>query len=278
MEAFKESSDLRCVALNVEGRKLYVCPQRLADQSLVFESLFFGKLREQANDFTVLKGKSLKSFIPFLQCLSGTFEEIMEAHKSEPVEIWKLADEYGVLSLKKYVERFLISVIIPNLKANEVQDKEKMMEVLIAADEIGSPEVYKDTFDRVLSLDLAFIKTYRKKMESNIYADLLEAKLVGVGWYTLEYHNIPVGSQSYAAHGYPCALTALNHSDAPTIYLRTRYCPWCKQYLCDSCAWESNCSIRNVGQTISVATKCTICHKIRSSAVDDSCLCYRKCW
>ncbi len=59
--AFGEKSELTPVALEVEGRKLWVNPEDLSKESPVFNNLFFGKSgeNERAEEVVVLKGHSI---------------------------------------------------------------------------------------------------------------------------------------------------------------------------------------------------------------------------
>ncbi len=70
MEGF-EKSKFKCVALEVEGTNLWVIPQQLAERSEVFENLFFGEFREKNQDVIQMEGKKLRTFVPFLKCLSA---------------------------------------------------------------------------------------------------------------------------------------------------------------------------------------------------------------
>ncbi len=81
MENFDKKSEHTPVALEVEGRKLWINPHHLANQSDYFKSMFFKGFKEADQDVIQLKGKTLDSFLPFLRCLTqpfpvkeGTFE------------------------------------------------------------------------------------------------------------------------------------------------------------------------------------------------------------
>ncbi len=68
-KAFSERTDFQCVALEVEGKNLWVCPQQLAILSPAFESLLFGGFKESKQE-TVFLDQNFDEFLIFLTCLT----------------------------------------------------------------------------------------------------------------------------------------------------------------------------------------------------------------
>ncbi len=73
MENFDKKSELTPVALVVEGRKLWINPQHLANHSDYFKSMFFKGFKGRDQEVIQLEGKTLDSFLPFLRCLTQPF-------------------------------------------------------------------------------------------------------------------------------------------------------------------------------------------------------------
>ncbi len=82
---FSKSNKLQNVALEIEGKQLWICPQQLAMQSLAFEKLFFGEFKEKNQEIVVLEDEKYEEFAPFLKYQSelAIFWEEISVRKSQ---------------------------------------------------------------------------------------------------------------------------------------------------------------------------------------------------
>ncbi len=111
MKRFEKQSEYKFRAFEVEGKRLWVSPGQLADQSKVFTRMFFGGgFGDSEKEVIPLPGKTLEEFVPFLTLLTvpiydlGNAEERM---KDSFLSVWRLAHEYGVEGLEKYAENYI---------------------------------------------------------------------------------------------------------------------------------------------------------------------------
>ncbi len=81
---FGTKSGLNSKALEVEGVKLWICPQSLALDSPVFHAMFYGDFADGKEEVVPLPEKTLEEFLPFLKCLTRQpgYVEIMGRQKA----------------------------------------------------------------------------------------------------------------------------------------------------------------------------------------------------
>ncbi|CAF1289099.1 unnamed protein product [Didymodactylos carnosus] len=107
--SFSSADELCDLTLIVENKKIYAHKAVLAKVSPVFNRMFCSGFKESSAKEITLPDKKYEEIVELLQCLYPNILKPVDAENAQV--LLSLSEEYGILILKKQIEKYFITVV-----------------------------------------------------------------------------------------------------------------------------------------------------------------------